>query len=257
MSLTGLLTARQLVEELERLGVGSWTAAAVRQWTREEPPLPIASPGMQGGPHRYGLGETLNWLRARDLAERAKGFTRVDGSHLVDRIDTALRALAQPPAAAPVVLALPPPLLAPEGAVPAAAAGEARATQEPVSQAKQHFTAAEVDGKTEVDLLMGVLEGRDPRNWKAAEEALRIRNERLKEQRRWIPVDELQRALDAEAQSIASAINSERGPLKMALKDCATDADRDRTLDEAFDLILTRLSAAQDLADQANAGGAE
>jgi phage terminase Nu1 subunit (DNA packaging protein) len=70
-----LFTGRELVGELQRLGIGTWTPDAVRQWIREEPALPIAQPGQQGQSHRYRITDAIAWLRARGERERAKGWT--------------------------------------------------------------------------------------------------------------------------------------------------------------------------------------
>ena len=65
MTAAPLLTARELVDELARLGVGRWSAAAVRRWIQEEPACPIAERGKPGQRHRYRLVDVLAWLRSR------------------------------------------------------------------------------------------------------------------------------------------------------------------------------------------------
>lgn len=69
------LTARELVHELSRRGWGEYTPDAVRQWVRQEPPLPIAKPGKRGQAHRFDPDVVADWLRQRDQSEKAKGWT--------------------------------------------------------------------------------------------------------------------------------------------------------------------------------------
>lgn len=69
------LTARELVQELSRRGFGEYTPEAVRQWVRQEPPLPIAKPGKRGQAHRFDPDAAATWLQQRDQAEKAKGWT--------------------------------------------------------------------------------------------------------------------------------------------------------------------------------------
>ncbi|MDT0635078.1 hypothetical protein [Spectribacter hydrogenoxidans] len=71
----GLVTARKLVEALASRGLGEWSADAVRQWVREEPPCPIAKAGGRGQAHRYDVEQVASWLRARDGKEKVKGYT--------------------------------------------------------------------------------------------------------------------------------------------------------------------------------------
>lgn len=70
-----LMTARELVAALAEAGVGDWGHDAVRQWTREEPALPIAKPGHRGQAHRYSYAEAVAFLERRESSVKVKGFT--------------------------------------------------------------------------------------------------------------------------------------------------------------------------------------
>ncbi len=63
-----LLTGRQLVAELSRLGVGDWRAEAVRQWIRQPNPCPIKTHSdlSNGEGHLYDLAAVLDWLAHKD-----------------------------------------------------------------------------------------------------------------------------------------------------------------------------------------------
>ena len=198
-----LLTGRELVEELARLGVGSWTPDAVRQWLRQG--CPCAEPADQGKPHRYRVADVLTWRRQQAQAERAKGFTRADNSDLVARIDAALSG------SAPASLNAPAPVQTPIfGALDCAAPGAGAApavAPAPVSPAKGAITGEEAEELPTVEILLEVIKGRDARAWKAAEEALVIRQKRLVELRRLIVAEEFERAVEAMLQLLISGLN--------------------------------------------------
>jgi hypothetical protein len=246
-----LLTGRQLVGALAAERVGTWSADAVRQWIREDSPCPVAEHADQGKPHRYELAAVLAWLRVRAQAERAKGFTRGDGDDLVERIDAALLRL-QTGFSSDFSFAadgksekINANTAAPSGT--GAQAQDPLFSAPPVSQAKQQTEWAAL---SDVNALMEVLRGRDPRNWKAAEEALAIRRERLQDEGLLIPVADLDQALATQSEHLLAAIHSGRGAIKSALRDYLTFemiAPAERIIDEQFDDMLRALGSTADL----------
>lgn len=256
MSEAALLTARQLVGKLHELGVGTWTADAVRQWIREEPACPIAQHADQGKPHRYGLGPVLAWLRDRALRERAKGFTRGDGDDLVARIERALARAGGAPlpvAAAPVAgqgefFA---PSVAPPAGEGGAAAPELSLPPAPARSAAGQFTSDPTELPTQ-QVFLEILQGRDPRNWKAAEEALRIRVERQEKQRELIPAPELELALETQVAHFRAAVESGFGHLKQRLRDAVPPELANGVLGlltQGQDALLAQLASSEDLGD--------
>lgn len=244
MSREALLTGRELVKALEDFGVGHWTPDAVRQWIREDPACPIATPADQGKPHRYQLDDVLNWLRVRTLAERAKGYTRGDGNDLVERIDRALQGTlpvsstdsAQKPKGDSEKIA----------ANTLAPTGEGAATGVPASQGKQTDWLQLND----VDALLQVLQGRDPRNWKAAEEALTTRRERLEAERRLIPIEELESALGVHVHHTVRGLASAAPALKLSLRGLLKPDQihsAEKIIDQQMNELLQRLAKADDL----------
>ncbi|MCK5769486.1 hypothetical protein [Algiphilus sp.] len=259
MSGVGLLTARQLMVELGRLGVGSWKPDAARQWIREEPACPSEAPMAQGQPRLYRIADVLAWLRVRAVRERAKGWSSGGGPDLVARIDAATAHLADPsqplpasgadeprdqacagasgqavgagaaPAAASDVAPVP-------AALPASAAGA-----EPVSPAKEHVAWSQL---SDAEALLQVLEGRDPRNWLAAENALKARQQRLEEARRLVPVEDVGTALNATITMVRGALLSLVSQLDVELEGCATRAERRQVVRDRVHAILERMAKA-------------
>lgn len=248
-----LFTGRQLVAELARLGLGTWSADAVRQWTREEPALPIAEAADQGKPHRYQLLDTLHWLAERAKRERAKGFTSASSSQLIDRIERVQRqfitsgsiavsaeknASAEAPAVPspdlalpPVVTTMPPDLLSP------AKSGD--------------FSAIDIERCTDLELVLQVVKGRNPQAWKATEEALNQRRKRLEAEGRLIPAEDLENTLDAQALATRSGLGALVTPLAQRIPDHSTFEQRRAVLQAAFDDLLQRLADHDDDADAA------
>ncbi|HVT36311.1 MAG TPA: hypothetical protein VHE37_12030 [Nevskiaceae bacterium] len=234
------LTGRQLVAELAKIGVGTWSADAVRQWIREEPPCPIAEHADQGKPHRYSLAQVLAWLRIRAMAERAKGFTRGDGADLVSRIDRALSG-AQPSLLAGVEPEQEAPEFSAARIAPTPGAGAAPTPKAPEPEWLQ---------LSDRDALLEVLKGRDPRNWKAAEEAITIRTKRMEAQRELIPAPELDAALELQVTHIRQAIVEAGSALKSIMRDLVPPERTQqmvRVIDDAVTQLLSRLASDSDL----------
>lgn len=241
-----LLSGRQLVEELARLGLGTWTPDAVRQWIREEPPCPIAEAADQGKPHRYRLVDVLAWLQARADRERAKGFTSAASAQMVDRIALVLRNVVSgtaAPASAPAE---------PRHQLPLDAPPAAPATADALAPSRTgNFTVDEIEGATDLDLVMKILQGRDPQAWKRVEEALAARRKRLEADGLLIPVDELQQTLDVQAVAMRSAANALVIPLAQRIPDSSTFAQREAIIQTAIDRMLEGLSRGGDDGDDA------
>lgn len=253
MSSGNLLTARQVVAQLDRLGVGVWGQDVVIKWAGEEPGLPIALRAHQGKPHRYRMVDVLEFHLQRCRKERAKGFTSGDNA-LEARLERALQLLVSGDASA----------------LPLAPASDGRSMpidlpvtdSHPVSDATPSLPPAKGDGEqqqlawdqhSESEALLAVLQGRDPRNWKAAEEAVRMRRQRLVEERRLIPVDELQEALDAHTEHTRTTLLAAGPAIKLSLRDLVSPEQRpnvDRAIDEAVQRLLETLASADDLDDQ-------
>lgn len=238
----GHLTGRQLVAALKDLGVGSWSADAVRQWTREEPPCPIAEHADQGKPHRYRLDQVLPWLRARTMAERAKGYTRSgDGADLLARIEAALRGESRP-AVPESTAAADTPLFS--AALIASEPGAGVAPEQPAAPSPAKL---QVDWLTlaDTEALLRVIEGRDPRNWKAAEEAMVIRRERLEAERKLIPLAELEGALEVNVEHTRRGLIAATQALKVKLRDFFRPDSvhaGERAIDEEIHRLLQRLA---------------
>ncbi|HEU4589362.1 MAG TPA: hypothetical protein VFS13_00525 [Steroidobacteraceae bacterium] len=244
--LDAIVTGRDLVSRLGQLGVGRWGADAVRQWIREEPPCPVAEHAEQGKPHRYRTREVLTWLRDRAQRERAKGFTRggADGVDLVDRIDAALAGTALLDRSAAAALSDMRGNFAPSVA-PAQGAGgtstdRAKAPREQIDWLQLSDSEA----------LLQVLQGRDPRNWKAAEEAMTTRRERLEAERLLIPVAELEAALDVHTEHTRKGIAGATQSMKLALRDYIDPArlhDAERAIELQHEQLLQQLASTADL----------
>ncbi|WP_293373592.1 hypothetical protein [Nevskia sp.] len=234
-----LLSGRQLVEELARLGLGTWTPDAVRQWIREEPPCPIAEAADQGKPHRYRLVDVLAWLQARAERERSKGFSSASTVQMVDRIALVLRNVVSGVTTAEPRQQLPLDAL-PLAPAPADLLAPSRTG---------NFTVDEIEGATDLDLVMKVLQGRDATAWKRVEEALAARRKRLEADGLVIPVDELQQTLDVQAVAMRSASNALVIPLAQRIPDSSTFAQREAIIQTAIDRMLEGLSRGGDDAD--------
>lgn len=210
MNSAKLLTARELVAELDRLGVGTWTAAAVRRWIQEEAPCPVARRGEPGQTHRYNLVDVLAWLRAR--AERNGGAV----------------------------------LLAEKNGAtvsPAGGEGEAPADISTLSPSELVAHAQQCGGGGElIDRLVEVIKDRDPRNWKATEEAMTIRMKRLEMEGSLVRVSELQRCLQVQQSSFQVATEQLRAQLRLAAAS-ATGADLLAAIDHEIDATLERIAA--------------
>lgn len=264
MSLGNLLTARQVVDQLDRLGLGVWGQDVVIKWTLEEPALPIALRAQQGKPHRYRLVDVLEFHLQRCRKERAKGFSSGDADQEA-RIERALRLLltGEPVVVAPPALHLTPtPHITPPVPIeevvasavvsPPTGSSDSKATVSPAKgEAEQQQLAW--DQLSESEALLAVLQGRDPRNWKAAEEAVKMRRLRLVEERRLIPVDELQEALDAHTEHTRTSLLAAGPSIKLKLRDLVSAEQRekvDRAIDDAIQHLLETLARADDLADE-------
>lgn len=211
-----LLTAKQLVAELERRGIGTWTPAVVRRWIHEEPPCPIGKRGRKGQSHLYDADQVMAWLRARD--ERA-GIARDE------------QAGAEPvpqPAAAP----------AEDGGI--------------VAKAQERAGDNEI-----IRQLLLVLQGRDPRNWKAAEEAQLTRLKRLSMEGELVNVAELEHCLQVQGRVFITGASELRNQLKMALASVEDPGERVAVIDREVDLFLQRIADAANRLDAAAAGELE
>lgn len=243
-----LLSGRQLVEELARLGLGTWTPDAVRQWIREEPPCPIAEAADQGKPHRYRLVDVLAWLQVRADRERAKGFTSAASAQMVDRIALVLRNVLSGRASTPAA----PAPVEPRYQLPLDASPLASASADTLAPSRTgNFSVDEIEGATDLDLVMKILQGRDPQAWKRVEEALAARRKRLEADGLLIPVDELQQTLDVQAVAMRSAANALVIPLAQRISDTSTFAQREAIIQTAIDRMLEGLSRGGDDADDA------
>lgn len=99
-----------------------------------------------------------------------------------------------------------------------------------------------------VQRLLEILEGRDPRNWKAAEEALTTRLKRLELQGDLVRSDELRRCLQAQQAVFRSTLQMLRSQIKTAVRSIDTEGKAAAVVDREVDLSLERL--ADDVADQ-------
>lgn len=240
-----LINARELVARLVELGVGQWSAAAVRQWIREEPPCPVAAPsGGNGQPNRYRLRPVLAWLKARAERERAKGFSRADGLDQAKLIGLAIAKLDSVLAAVGTESGRPGEQLAILDANTATPPGAGAQAPGELSPAKRDRIAWE--DLPDAEAMLKVLQrSGDPRNWEAAERALTTRQNRLKEARELIPLAELSQALEANVTDTLSTIQATRPRLKGALRDLVRPehhGEVDRVVDDAFTDMLQRLA---------------
>lgn len=256
MNVGTMLTARQVVEQLDRLGLGVWSPDAVIKWTLEEPALQIALRAQQGKPHRYRMVDVLEFHLQRCRKERAKGFTSGDPD-LEARLERALRLLVtgEAPSAPPPVPQTP--LMTLEGLSAASSAADSLPNVDApaaVSPAKGEGEQQQLawDQMSESEALLAVLQGRDPRNWKAAEEAVKMRRNRLVEERRLIPVEELDEALDAHTEHTRTTLQAAGPSIKLTLRDQIPAELRekvDRVIDDAIQRLLETLARTDDLDD--------
>lgn len=253
LPLPQLLTARQLVGELGRLGAGHWTPDAVRQWIREELPCPIAAPGALGQPHRYSLVSVLDWLLARQQRERAKGYTRADGVDAAQQLTQALRrAQSEQQSAAQ--------LASSASAVDRACAGSADTAP---SVADRQGRPADPDvallaqavGVTPRALSRAldahslvISRFRDPRNAKAHEEMRLARMRADAAEGKLVPADQVERLIADIVLPARSALLGLRVDLGNALDSCATPEARRAEIERAVHRVLDRLSAPDQLA---------
>lgn len=250
--LDALVTGRELVNRLGQLGVGRWGAEAVRQWIREEPACPVAEHAEQGKPHRYRAREVLNWLRDRAMRERAKGFTRggADGTDLVDRIDAALAGLPVLASTESAAASDQAGIFAANTSPPLGAGGGSEGGGTSVSHAKAPREQTDWLKISEVEALLQVLQGRDPRNWKAAEEAMNARRERLEAERLLIPLAELETALELHTEHTRKGIAGGTQAMKLALRDFIDPArlhDAERAIELQHEQLLQQLANTSDL----------
>lgn len=248
MSRESLLTGRELVATLAEAGLGSWSPDAVRQWIREEPACPIAQAADQGKPHRYRLVDVLTWLRARAQAERAKGFTSRSGEDVPAKIEAVLARLQATSSTDFKLTQQEGEKIGASTPPPSGAGAQAEPTMaSEVSHAKQQ---TEWLNLTDADALIEVLRNRDPRTWKAAEEAMAARRERLLEDKKLIAVEELDEALQIQTDHLVTNIQNARLALKSALRDFLQFeqvAPAERIVDEYFDLMSENLASANDI----------
>ncbi|WP_428309266.1 hypothetical protein [Hydrocarboniphaga sp.] len=225
--------------ELARLQVGSWGPEAVRKWIAEEPPCPIAQPALNGAPHRYQIEDVLAWLRLRGQRELAKGFVPADGVSLVDRVDQALKIRARPPGGADTQNA--------QGDAEPQSLFDQPAAAEPatrVSPAKpERMTPTEIEGCTDVEMLLNIIMDRvAPQDWRATEQALAARTERLVAEGKLVPVADLRRAVEAIVMLVRAALE-QLGPLIASrISDGATYNERLAAGQRVGNELLERLA---------------
>lgn len=237
-----LLSGRQVVEELARLGLGTWTPDAVRQWIREEPPCPVAERADRGKPNRFLMLDVLTWLLERERRAKARGYTTTNNSQLAERLELALRHFVQ-------------------GTAPTIETSSSSPRPEPVeglelpavdvSPAKPlmpSLPAADWENLSDLDAVLAVLRGQQPQNWKAVEEALNQRRRRLEAEGRLVKVDEVEHVLSTQALAVRSALQAMVIGVAQRIPDASTFEQRRAVLQVAADEILRRL-ARDDQAD--------
>ncbi len=226
-----LLTGRQLIAEMSRLGLKAWDSSAPRRWISEDPPCPIAEHADRGQPHRYRLLDVLKWLLEREQRAKAKGYTSGSGTALADRIETALRHF--------VAGTLP----SPSGAAEAAAA-ETLPLELPV-QSVAPEEPAPFEQLTDVESLLDVIKGRNPSLWNAAEEALRKRRLRLEAEGKLVPVEEVEEMLSTQALAMRSACQALVVAMAQRIPDMSGFEQRRILLQSAVDDMLNSLARDQ------------
>jgi hypothetical protein len=269
-----MLTARQLVAELSRLGAGHWTPDAVRQWLREELPCPVAAHGVLGQPHRYDLVEVLVWLIARAKRERVKGHTRGDGADPAQQLERALALArnerqAHPPQTDHAKVA---PHQGTPGAVAGSGADRSGAPAHGMLGAPARVAAAPAaaslqDGADKADpdvqllaralgLTVRAVERalsahalvvsrfRDPRNAKAHEEMRLARMRADEAEGKLVPAEEVERLLADIVLPARSGLLALKGELGAAIESCSTVEARRAAIEQRVDTLLEQLAAA-------------
>lgn len=224
-----LVTARRLVVILRDRGIGDWDPAMVRRWIDEEPPCPVKR-GRPGQSHKYDPEAVIAWLEDRDWRqgiEYSEEAASVAANYQADETQAGTEPVPAAAAPQPVV-------------EPAAAPGGA-GTAPSLADIQTRDPAQNTD---EINRLLEVLAGRDPRNWKASEEALTTRYKRLEMMGYLVNVNELQQVLDAQLNIFLSGIQSLRGQLQMALADDLERTERATVVDQEIDTLLERVSSA-------------
>jgi phage terminase Nu1 subunit (DNA packaging protein) len=231
-----LLDARELVAELGRLGAGQWSRDAVRQWIREEPACPIARVGVQGQPHRYSLLVVLDWLLERERREKPKGYSRADGAATVAVLEEARKKLLTETL----------PIFAANGA--AAPKGSGGAVDK-IRKDPEVAALARAIGVTPTRLAQALAEHemvlnrfRDPRSWKAHEEARLARMKADEQEGLLVPAGEVDALLEDLVLTIRAALQALPGQLAPALELCTDAFQRRAAIEQHVDGILLRLA---------------
>lgn len=231
-----LVTARELVAELARLGAGHWTQDAVRQWTREETPCPIAKVGVQGQPHRFRLLAVLDWLLERERREKPKGYSRADGAAAAAVLEDARKKL----------LAEHPPLFAASGATApkgvGGAAEKSRNDPDVVALARALGVTPTRMAQALAELELVVNRFRDPRSWKAYEESRLARMKADEQQGLLVPAGEVDTLLEDLVLTVRAALQALPGQLGPALESCTEAFQRRAAIEQHVDAVLLRLS---------------
>lgn len=236
-----LLKAAELVAELSRLGLGTWTADAVRQWTRDDPPCPIAEPADNGKPHRFSLLDVLRWMGDRERRVKAKGFTSASRLQLIDRIDLVLRQFVTEG----VAVAPPVPI------VPAAPAADLFSAAQPKLNDELDTLPASISNSSDSELLMRVIEGTlPPETWHRVETAMAARTRRLERDGKLVPSEDLEQTLITQAVAVRSALQALIIPLSQRIPDHSTFDQRRVLIQSSFEDLLRRLAGDRYDADE-------
>lgn len=230
-----LLTGRQLVTELGRLGLGSWSAEAVRQWIRETPPCPVAESADQGKPHRYELLDVLRWLQERSQREKAKGYTSASNLQLADRLEIVMRQF---------VTGVVPVQASANGAAGQGAGGVGMTLDLLAEQPAKpsDFDVVDIEQSTDLELVLQVVKGRSPQVWKQIEDALNQRRKRLEGEGKLVPFDDLERTAAMQAVATRTALLGLVQSLARRMPDQSTQQERQGILQAAFEDLLNHLA---------------
>lgn len=232
----GALTARQLVAELQRIGAGRWTADAVRQWTREEDPCPIAVVGGQGQANRYELAAVLDWLLARAEREKPRGYSRADGA---DQAAVLRQAKAN-------LTAEKTPAIAASDANASGGRGPAPELNgfdaEVIDLARALGVTPRAVARAAEQLDIVVTKYRTPQNRKAHEESRIARLKADEMAGRLVPVEEVQTLLSDLVMQVRGELLGMPGPLAQAIEASATPDLRRAQIEEFVHAVLSRLS---------------
>lgn len=241
-----LLTARKLVAELARRQVGEWGPEVVRHWINEEPACPIAQRGRPGQPHKYDADRVQQWLRERDAR-----WGLNTGAGQADANEPTQPPPEQVGSGAGQAVAAQPSSSTPPSALLVSSAPNGNDVRELLAQA-----AAEAQYNPTIEAMLDVLRGRDPRNWKAAEDAYTTRVKRLETMGYLVNVDDMRACLDAQVQIFRAGVTALRNQLKVGLAGVDDQAGRDAVIDEEADLMLERVADAARAADAEGASDA-